>query len=917
MQRCTACGVAPVEGHDRHCFYCGVELRGVELELSRDLVEVDGRSEGAEYWVEGRVHNTGQLPQRVRLLAPEAPWMSFFNAEGAQLHPTGWYLAPGARAAFRVRVHPEASLVEVLEAMVRAEAEENDAVRPRLLRVLPQPRAVLVWRPDTCLHMIESAPPLLRGEVVLETAVPAHVMDVVSKVGWAEASWVDGEVQVSVVPGALRTELGDDRPASVTLRLEVRLSKPLKEVVSESELALEWPGLLQLSPQHHQEKEGGEQEDPLVWKLPAGRLHLFDVEVANRGGRQVVVHAIRVSDPGGRVYLAEPHIPAAPSVVSPGGAPLRLRLAGDLTGVNGDVVMASVALDTDDEEAPTQTWELRIVPLPRRPLNGVVGLDFGTTNSCLAVWSAAEPGLGFLLRGLRSAGETRPLPEPVLASNVLYHHRLADGLRTCEVGLINLEDHPHSKHVLEAIKRELGRDQPEPVFFVQDRQGEELRIEEIAGDIVRRLLAGAEEVLGRKIGRCTLTHPVGFAPRHLHTLLEVVKGAGVEVASLLPEPVAAALEFVVSHGRALDLGPEYAMLVLDIGGGTTDLAAVEVRDTDGPQGRIIAPILRGVRGLRWAGGEDITWAMIERWLTTADEWDASASGEDESASPLHMDASLRESILIRDRGVRRRAAGLFAMAEDEKKQPGTLRSRFRQSLEDFDQLVDAFLAEHGVIELARETLDAARFARLDVILLVGQSWAIPRLREAVAGAFPDIPVYPPEGATAFDLKKSVALGACRAGMFGREGLGYELVVDGLKPLTNAHFGIRLADSRGRLRFHPVVPASTEVANSQVEEDGWHPVSHVGVWRGSHHTVVQNSGVGDELEVEVNGLTVSNPEIEEIGVVTIPSLPEEISDAILAQHGRLEMRFTEQHEVEVRLKVNERSWRLDWDAVEGS
>ena len=572
-------------------------------------------------------------------------------------------------------------------------------------------------------------------------------------------------------------------------------------------------------------------------------------------------------------------------------------------------------------ETVRMTLDVRAETYP--DFTGAVGLDFGTTNSCIAFWEALtpEPRVGALLGGFRFAGEELPPPKAVLSSNVLYRRRVSDEIRGSETGVdLSVYTAPDTdvSRVVRSAKRYLGSDETFHVRY-DDGACEALSPARIVGDVISRLLGDAEQVLQRRVRRCAITHPVRFSTRQLNLLRELVEAAGVEVGRVMPEPVAAAVSFAVFHAGALEpeLPPEYDLLVFDIGGGTTDLALVHVKNTDTGKGpRIIRPSLRAIHGLRWAGGDDITWEGISQLFypdsqdsAADDSWVAKAFGIDPAEIPRMREALGEEPVLriVQDRLLLR----LFATAEAEK----VNRSSRLGAASDTDRLfpsevernrvTDTFLAKNQLMELAQLTAKQGGAEHPDVVLLVGQSWRIPLLVHRARAAFPQSRVLlPGESGSGDQLKEVVAQGVCAAEMIRAQTMGLRLELEELPAIATSNVGIAKGDRRtGRLVFSPVIAANEPLLGE------WHPIEGVELTRTGRIDILENTGSSQELEILRNGRRQRNPEISPVGVayLTEQIKDDAITDEVLNREGKLLMRLTERHEVELKVEVGTHAW----------
>ncbi len=204
----------------------------------------------------------------------------------------------------------------------------------------------------------------------------------------------------------------------------------------------------------------------------------------------------------------------------------------------------------------------------------VLGIDLGTTNSCMAVMEAGEPSV------IESTEGGRTIPS-VAATNAKTDERYVGQLAKRQA-ITNPEN------TIFSVKRFMGRkfDDPE----VQDDQksvpfkverasngdasvqmaGKSYSPPEISGMILRKLKEDAEAKLGEKITEAVITVPAYFNDSQRQATKDAGKIAGLEVLRIINEPTAAALAY------GLDKKEEEVIAVYDLGGGTFDISILDI-----------------------------------------------------------------------------------------------------------------------------------------------------------------------------------------------------------------------------------------------------------------------------------------------------------------------------------------------------
>ncbi|MCR6488407.1 Hsp70 family protein [Amycolatopsis sp. OK19-0408] len=221
-----------------------------------------------------------------------------------------------------------------------------------------------------------------------------------------------------------------------------------------------------------------------------------------------------------------------------------------------------------------------------------IGIDFGTTNSAVAVYVGDE------CRVLPNEFGNRTTPS--VAALTADGDWLV-GERAKNQAVTN------AARTFSAIKLRLGSG------WSTEVDGRRLTAEDIAGVILRHLVRDAERALQAGIHQVTLTVPAYFGLPERRALVESAEKAGLTVQRVLTEPNAAALAYGLAKGT-----DEQIVMVLDLGGGTFDVSLIELGFSpdrpDSPGNLVIASVL-ATSGDNHLGGED--WdTRIADWLMT-------------------------------------------------------------------------------------------------------------------------------------------------------------------------------------------------------------------------------------------------------------------------------------------------------------
>ena len=181
----------------------------------------------------------------------------------------------------------------------------------------------------------------------------------------------------------------------------------------------------------------------------------------------------------------------------------------------------------------------------------VIGIDLGTTNSCVAVMEGGEPVVipnseggrttpsvvGFMKSGERVVGEAARRQQAVNAGRTVL-----------------------------SIKREMGNDYKVKI------DGKSYTPQEISAMILQKLRRDAEAYLGESVTQAVITVPAYFTDAQRQATKDAGRIAGLEVLRIINEPTAAAFAYGLDHGQAQKI------LVYDLGGGTFDVSLIEIGD---------------------------------------------------------------------------------------------------------------------------------------------------------------------------------------------------------------------------------------------------------------------------------------------------------------------------------------------------
>ena len=217
-------------------------------------------------------------------------------------------------------------------------------------------------------------------------------------------------------------------------------------------------------------------------------------------------------------------------------------------------------------------------------MSKVIGIDLGTTNSCVATIENGEPVV------IANAEGARTTPSVVAFSK--------DGERLIGI-TAKRQAVTNPDRTMISVKRHMGTD------WKTDIDGTNYTPQEISAFILQKLKADAEAYLGHEVKQAVITCPAYFTDAQRKATKDAGRIAGMDVLRIINEPTAAALAY------GADKGDDQTILVYDLGGGTFDVSILEIYDVDGqPQIEV-----KATAGNNKLGGDDFDERIIE-WLVS-------------------------------------------------------------------------------------------------------------------------------------------------------------------------------------------------------------------------------------------------------------------------------------------------------------
>ena len=184
-------------------------------------------------------------------------------------------------------------------------------------------------------------------------------------------------------------------------------------------------------------------------------------------------------------------------------------------------------------------------------MSKIIGIDLGTTNSCVAVMEGGKPVVITNAEGMRTTPS-------VVAFTKTGERVVGEPAKRQAV--------TNADKTIASIKREMGSN------YKVDIDGKKYSPQEISAMILQKLKADAENYLGEKVTEAVITVPAYFNDAQRQATKDAGKIAGLDVKRIINEPTAAALAY------GLDNEKEQQIMVYDLGGGTFDVSIIEIGD---------------------------------------------------------------------------------------------------------------------------------------------------------------------------------------------------------------------------------------------------------------------------------------------------------------------------------------------------
>ncbi|MBR4314154.1 MAG: molecular chaperone DnaK [Lachnospiraceae bacterium] len=371
-------------------------------------------------------------------------------------------------------------------------------------------------------------------------------------------------------------------------------------------------------------------------------------------------------------------------------------------------------------------------------MSKIIGIDLGTTNSCMAVMEGGKATVIANAEGVRTT--------PSVVGFAKNGERLV-GEAAKRQAVTNPEK------TISSIKRHMGSD------YKVNIDGKDYTPQEISAMILQKLKTDAEAYLGEKVTEAVITVPAYFNDAQRQATKDAGKIAGLDVKRIINEPTAAALAY------GLDEGKEQKIMVYDLGGGTFDVSIIEIGDG------VIE--VKSTNGDTHLGGDDYDQKVID-WLVS--EFKAK-EGIDLSGDKMAMQR-LKEAAEKAKKELSSTSTSNINLPFITATADGAKHLDMNLTKAKFEELTND-LTERTAIPVQNALKDAGLSASdINKVLLVGGSTRIPAVQEKVKQLMCQEP------SKTLNPDECVALGASIQGgkLAGDAGAGDILLLD-VTPLT--------------------------------------------------------------------------------------------------------------------------------------
>ncbi|MBN2222968.1 MAG: molecular chaperone DnaK [Vallitaleaceae bacterium] len=368
----------------------------------------------------------------------------------------------------------------------------------------------------------------------------------------------------------------------------------------------------------------------------------------------------------------------------------------------------------------------------------IIGIDLGTTNSCVSVMEGGKPVV------IANAEGARTTPS-IVAFTKTGERVVGDPAKRQAI--------TNPQKTVSSIKRHMGTDHK---VAIDDKN---YSPQEISAMILQKLKADAESYLGESVTEAVITVPAYFSDSQRQATKDAGKIAGLDVKRIINEPTAAALAY------GLDNEHEQKIMVYDLGGGTFDVSIIEIGDG-------VLEVL-ATNGNNHLGGDDFDQRVIDFLVKEFKNAEGIDLSSDKMAMQRLKEAAEKSKIELSSSTTSSINLPFITATQDGPKHLDVTLSRAK-----FDELThDLVQSTMGPVNQALKDAELAS-SEIDKVLLVGGSTRIPAVQNAVVNLIGKDPFK------GINPDECVAVGAAIQGgkLAGDAGAGDILLLD-VTPLS--------------------------------------------------------------------------------------------------------------------------------------
>jgi molecular chaperone DnaK len=358
-------------------------------------------------------------------------------------------------------------------------------------------------------------------------------------------------------------------------------------------------------------------------------------------------------------------------------------------------------------------------------MSKMIGIDLGTTNSCVAIMEGSQPKV------IENAEGARTTPSVVAYQD---NDEILVGAPAKRQAVTN------SRNTLYAVKRLIGRKYDEkevqkdihlmPFKIIKadngdawiDVRGKKLAPQQVSAEVLRKMKKTAEDYLGATVTDAVITVPAYFNDAQRQATKDAGRIAGLDVKRIINEPTAAALAFGLDKTSKADR----KIAVYDLGGGTFDISIIEIASIEGEkQFEVLS-----TNGDTFLGGEDFDQRIVDYIIGEFKKTSGVDLGKDPIALQRIKSAAERAKIELSSTQQTEINEPYIAMANGA---PAHMNLRLTRAK--LDSLVDDLIGK--TIEPCRIALKDAGLAadKIDDVILVGGMTRMPKVQDTVREFF--------------------------------------------------------------------------------------------------------------------------------------------------------------------------------------